>query len=332
MFVAAYDDRVILPDYFSPFISNTLRYCDLHFITPVKKQSTLPRFDSGTSAFQLHLINPAKLPQYKHVQQLFDGLFVNYSTSSEAFERACFDRWFALNSATTHLKNDDYVCLLDTDFVLGMAPSQLLAVCIANTKNRQLQFIAEWEGDTPVAISPEITIMTKGYLYGFCEYLLTSYYAPAMKSTLLQEYFERIGAGLSGGVCDMRALAAYSKRNTESCFNVQTLDQLQIISNFRLFLASDVGQTDDWTLSLDFDHHVLQVGEASKRLVGVHFQGDQKLLMHLAVDVDHKMTRGRHEEKWAEEMTFRRKLMRKIKRDLSRFANNLLKNMMKFRS
>ena len=296
MFVAAYDDRSVIPDYFIPFIRNTAAFCDLHLITPVKKLPRSAKLDSGSLEFKFQIIDPASLPAYQYVKQLFDDIFVNYSTNHDAFERACFHRWFALNASTTFLSSNDYICLLDTDFLIGMSPSDVLSQCLLRAENKDIQFVAEWDDELNVAIGPEITIMTKSFLYGFCEYLLTTYFSPSMRSQLLGEYFERIGNGLAGGICDMRALAAYSKLNYyDSAFNLRKLDAPQIIGNFNSFLNSEVGKTDNWKILFQSDRQTLQVAKESKQLIGTHFQGGAKVYMLLACGVsgaDGEITRG----------------------------------------
>jgi hypothetical protein len=154
---------------------------------------------------------------------------------------------------------------------------------LLSADNKSLQLIAEWSGDEPVFIGPEITIMTKSFLYGFCEYLLTTYFSPSMRRHLLVEYFERIGNGLDGGICDMRALAAYLKLNDyDGVFNLRNPDAPQIIGDFNLFLNSEIGKTEDWKILFQSDRQTLQVAKKSMQLIGTHFTGGSKVYMSLA--------------------------------------------------
>ena len=325
MFVAAYDDRLVVPDYFMPFIRNTTRFCDLHLITPAKNlwRSTKP--SSGALKFRFQVIDPSDLPKYQRIKQLFDDLFINYSTNSDAFERACFHRWFALNASTTTLRSDDYICLLDTDFLLGMSPSNILSQCLSKATNRNIQFIAEWNGEEPIAIGPEISIMTKSYLYGFCKYLLTTYYSPTMRSQLVGEYFDRIGNGLSGGICDMRALAAYARLHYKDVWNLRNLDEPQILENFTSFLNTEIGNTDNWKISLQSGIQTLQVANASKKLIGIHFQGGIKPFMHLACGENCEITRSTYAEYLTRKKTFTRRIASKMKRVINPLLTFALK-------
>jgi len=325
MFVAAYDDRHVLPDYFIPFCRNASAFCDLHLITPAKKLPEGTKLDSGSSELKFQLIDPASLPAYQYVKQLFDGMFVNYSTNHDAFERACFHRWFALNASTTFLSSNDYICLLDTDFLIGMSPSEVLSQCLSRAENKDIKFVAEWDDAHTVAIGPEITIMTKSFLYGFCEYLLTTYFSPSKKSQLLREYFERIGNGLDGGICDMRALAAYSKLNhCGSVFNLRKLADPQIIGNFNAFLDTEAGKTGNWKILLQANRQTLQVPSESKQLIGIHFQGSAKAYMLLACvmnSMDGEITRDictEHLKLLARKMEVNQTLIKRAAKKLKR--------------
>ena len=320
MLVFAYDDRIIMPDYVIPFIWNTTQFCDLHLITPAKKMWGMTKPTATALKHRVHVVHPSDLPGYPHVRQLFDNLFVNYSTTPAVFERTCFHRWFALNALTTNLGDDEYICLLDTDFLIGMHPSEVLSRCLSKTENRNIQFIAEWAGDKPTAVGPEISIMTKSYLYGFCKYLLTTYYSPYMRNLLLGEYFDRIGNGLPGGVCDMSALAAYKRLHGDDSFNLRKLDEPKIIENFNSFLSADVGTTDSWKISFQSGKQTLQVANESRKLIGIHFQGDAKALMHLACEDKSEITRSTCVEQLGKEQKFYRKITEKLKRVINRFT------------
>lgn len=318
MFVAAYDDRIILPNYFQYFIWNTTKFCDLNLITPAINSQIRPKPDSK---FRLNLLDPFTLPGYLHTRQLFNDEFINYSTLSKSFERACFHRWFALNAATIELSDNDFICLLDTDFLVGMNPSDVLLECISKSENSDIEFIAEWVGDD--AHGPEITIMTKSYLFGFCKYLLTSYYSPTLKSQLLGEYFDRIGNGLPGGICDMRALATYSKLYCSNTFNLRTLDKYAIIYNFNSFLG-DLGKTDDWKISFQSDKQILYFENEKSILIGTHFQGRAKTYMRFTCGENSEITRDICMNHLTSKHYFLEKIMTLLKRGINTIFSEIL--------
>jgi hypothetical protein len=168
-----------------------------------------------------------------------------------------------------------------------MNPSEILLECISKSGNSNIKFIAEWDDD--VSIGPEITIMTKSYLFSFCKYLLTSYYSPALRSQLLGEYFDRIGNGQLGGICDMRALANYSKLYFDNAFNLKTLDEPLIITNFNSFLDK-YGSTDHWKVSFQTDKQTLYAENKQSTLIGTHFQGRAKTYMCFSSGEDSEIT------------------------------------------
>jgi hypothetical protein len=258
MFVAAFDDRPVTPEYIYSFIRNTTAFCDLNYFSPAQDIATNDKFDLSKSKYKLITTDPGGLPKYHHAKQLFDDLYVNYSTNPDFLGRAWFHRWFALNAATITLSSNDYICLLDTDFLIGMSPSDVLSHCLLSADNKDLQFVADWnyvstkghdipneilpyidfKYNYPKEIAPHITIMTKSFLYDFCKFILTAYYSPSMKDHLVGHFFDQIGSGRDGGISDMSALATYSMLNHyDHTFNIKNLDTLAIIGNFYYFFT-----------------------------------------------------------------------------------------------
>lgn len=288
MFTASFDDRLKLPSYIFDFVSNTLIYSDLHFITPALNFSR--SFDTcfGTSVGELFIIPPSSLPSYSSCESLFNSVFFNYSTNSAKFELSCFHRWFALNSATIHLSADDYICLLDTDFFLGLPPLVILQHISAKSHFSEYDFISQWD-EPMVSICPEITILRKSVLFNFCAFLLTEFYSSALRNQLVADYFSRIGNGLSGGICDMRALAYFVKSEGKSLrlYNIRDCSEsLFIISNFCSFL--DHYLLLPWSIKftrLSVDPGYIFVNSKSEiPLIGIHFQGGSKKYIKLFID------------------------------------------------
>ena len=283
MFVAAFDDRKVLPGYFYHFISHTIRFCDLNFITPINSAGRLSSEFNLDNEFQLNLLNPRELPGYLYSQKLFDDIFVNLSTNPARFERSCFLRWFALNAATSHLNNDDFVCLLDTDFLLAISPSSLLALCTQTSFGENIDFIAEWKPHTElVSIGPEITILRKSTLFNFCRFIITSYFSSSNREYLRREYFDRIGNGLTGGICDMRALASFVRQSPSNVVNIRELPNVELVDNLNN-LARVSSRFGSWHFDLNQNRSYIHIDGRDKKLVGVHFQGHAKYLIALAV-------------------------------------------------
>jgi hypothetical protein len=194
---------------------------------------------------------------------------------------------------------------LDTDFLIGTSPSDVLSHCLLSADNKDLQFVADWnyvstkghdipveimpyinfEYNYPKEIAPHITIMTKSFLYDYCKFISTAYYSPGMKDHLVGHFFDQIGSGRDGGISDLSALAAYSMMNHyDHTFNIKNLETLDIIGNFYSFFYSEIGEAEDWKILFQTDGQKLQIAGASKKLIGVHFQGSAKNFIPLAYD------------------------------------------------
>lgn len=326
MFVAAYDDRLVLPDYVRPFLDHTSRFCDVNLITPAKTSYASDKQRNDGKGFCVKTIKPSLLPEFSHVSELFDRIFVNYSTNSHRFERACFLRWFALNSATASLNEGDYICLLDTDFLIGMHPSEVLGVCRTQAEGRQIDFIAEWEGEEPTGIGPEVTILTKSFLFDFCEFLLTTYYAEKNRHQLVMEYFHRVGNGLPGGICDMRALAAFCRKRQGNVFNLRNLRGVGLVNNLASLMDSEIVRTGQWIIEFERGAVSLRTAGKIQKLIGVHFQGNAaKALMHHAGvgSGPAKLTMSICDQIWVKEQTFGRKIWKRLKRNTRRVLSRI---------
>ena len=123
--------------------------------------------------------------------------------------------------------------------------------------------------------------MQKSFLSGFCRYLITDYFSSHMKNLLLGEYFDRIGNGLTGGVCDMRALASFSRSYSNNIFNLRNLKEIEFIRSFNLFLESEVGKGFDWTIRYSNEKQILSSKNGIRPLLGTHFQGTAKIYMQM---------------------------------------------------
>jgi hypothetical protein len=280
MFTACFDDRGLLPEYFQVFLQSTLIHTNLQLITRAKAI----RSDDGKKipleTFKgLTVKSPFDLPYYNQSIKLFEKRFVNYSTNKSRFEQACFNRWFALNAATCELSDNDYVCLLDSDFLLGCEPEYILQQCTAQGGNC-FDIIAEWTGSL-AAVGPEITIIRKESLFEFCRFLVTNYFSPSNLSILQGEYFDLIGRGLPGGICDMRALACWMREDSVKSFNLNELRPSGFIGNLSVFISENKKEAG---LALEIAQGKLNLLKptGNQSLIGIHFQGQAKVFMKLA--------------------------------------------------
>ena len=98
-------------------------------------------------------------------------------------------------------------------------------------------------------------------------------------------YFGRIGNGLSGGVCDMVALACFLKERRPKSFNMMAdKSSIRILSNYNLFRRDMASKDTPWRLEWIDGGQFLTTGREVSPLVGVHFQGGAKrLIRHFAI-------------------------------------------------
>ena len=279
MFTACFDDRRLLPAYFQVFLESTLIHTKLQLITNAKAIKSYDGKKISLQVFEgLAVKNPSELPYYTHTIKLFDKNYINYSTNKRWFEQACFNRWFALNAATCELNDEDYICLLDSDFLLGRQPGEILSQCTSQG-GQYFDIIAEWNNPL-VSVGPEITIIKKQSLFQFCRFLLTNYFSKSSDPMLQGEYFDRIGRGLPGGICDMRALACWMREGSVKSFNLNELRSSGFIRNLSEFISEN---RDEDELALEFSQGNLRLLKATgnKELIGIHFQGQAKGFMKL---------------------------------------------------
>jgi hypothetical protein len=287
MYTACYDNRSRLPLDVLFFLAYTASRINIHFLWSQRSFIPPKLFWPYYRPPGLHVIPTQGLPYYGKVQTLFDSLFVNYSTNPEAFERACFHRWFALNSATNHLRPHDYVCLLDTDFLIGIVPSELLNLCLLEASCTDLDLIADWDVTDDDAICPAITIIKKTSLHDFCRYLIVHYFQPGNRPSLLSGYFDRVGHALPGGICDMRALSSWRKEHQIKSFNLRSCLAAKTISSLNDYISQQSLHGRSWEIRFFPDRQELCHSDHAVRLAGTHFQGDAKYYLR-------QMARTRH--------------------------------------
>lgn len=282
MFVASYDNRTLLPSYMGVFLEHSTFHAQVHLLSPAKTIG-LQNAEAAhlASSPQLVLLDPATLNYYAEAESLFDSVFLNFSTNPAAYEKACFCRWLALDLATCHLADNDYVCMLDTDFVLGMHPEDILQICSEQAGGSGPGFIGSWSEQHPAAIGPELAFFQKKYLFQFCRYLLSGYFDPTNHPSLRGQYYDRIAKGLAGGICDMRALAGWLRSHDVLAFNLNAIRGYSFVHNFAAFVQQQCSDAPGWEIVVSNGRQTLNNTSWPEHLIGIHFQGATKPLMEL---------------------------------------------------
>lgn len=288
MRVFAYDDRQILPSYIRQQILYYANNLNLN-ITLIGRSKSIK---NGFPAFSDGICMPPGIGCYQstlgiaaceNLLALFDQRFVNYSTNHYLFERACFDRWFALNLATNELHDDEHVCLLDSDFLSALSPEILYSLCVNQSMDSHLDFISDWEFvdgfETPL-VRPSVTIIRKSALQNLCDFIFFEYFGSENSHTLLAEYYVHISRGKLGGVCDMRAIGCWLKSRKYQVFNVSQLHGYEMRSmNNVNFLIDLYAATNPCHIKIGQGQISLNYGNHSINLLGIHFQGRSKHLL-----------------------------------------------------
>ena len=287
VFLASFDNREVWPSHIFTFLEYLPCDLELAFLQgsdmPPARFKRLQAKVRGIND-KVRIIDVSSIDSYIRVVELFDSRFINYSTGGHDFEKACFHRWFALNACTSHLAGSDYVCLLDTDFFLGITPSEILRRCLGEASGDSLDFVASWSKGAG-SVAPEVAIMTKSALLDFCRYVLVNYFSIENRQSLVDIYFDRIGHGLTGGVCDMTALASWMKSvgNSFNFFNLRDLLSASVISNLNVFVWDGDSKNMFWRMQFLKGQGIKLLTNESTclDLIGVHFQGSAKEFMPL---------------------------------------------------
>lgn len=128
------------------------------------------------------------------------------STNGEAFERACFDRWLALDVLLSRDAMADAL-VLDSDVMLYATEAEIrrthvgAAACALSRPEQPEPFA--WSA------SPHASYWTAAALADFCAFLRASFDAPFAPYD--DKWRHHVEAGIGGGVCDMTALYLWAE-------------------------------------------------------------------------------------------------------------------------
>jgi len=220
-----------------------------------------------------------------HAYSLFGSRFTNYSVNSSHFEMACFSRWIALNNATLSLPEDELVCLLDTDVFIGVHPSIIKEQAQMLSGGVNLDFLAEWwcnDTDSISGVGPEITIISKRLLQGFCEFLICEYFDYTNKQELIRCFYQNISTGVHSGISDMHALATFLNLAQGNYFNLRNLTDFRLIGNLTHYQDNANSNDLDWSISFRSGSQILRENNRIFKLAGTHFRAPRKIRSALA--------------------------------------------------
>ena len=212
---------------------------------------------------------------YRVKFDLFREAYVHLSTHDVEFELACFERYFAINVFMNDV-NLDSIWHLDTDIL----PTTGLEAF------SEFEMVFSSPYDEQSVISAHTSKFSKEGLNEFINYLNYSFYQDNLKS--LEAYFQdRLNNGLSGGICDMQAIAYWLRAlPSERWFNSfgKSHKGFQISHTLAGILEelepNNSTLADLLTISYTPDCLVVKRRNQSISFATMHFQGQYKFLIN----------------------------------------------------
>ncbi|HEX9952113.1 MAG TPA: hypothetical protein VGB53_10120 [Rubricoccaceae bacterium] len=170
--------------------------------------------DASNNRFPAH-----RFPFVHHIDTgaaVFDGAgigaaYQHLSTNPEPFERACFDRWFLLDTflATQSLGS---VLVLDSDVMLYATEAEIRRTHVGTADVALSR--PDVAGPFAWAASPHVSFWTAEALRDFCADARASYTDPARFALYDAKWGYHVKQGLGGGICDMTALHLFAEART----------------------------------------------------------------------------------------------------------------------
>ena len=143
-----------------------------------------------------------------------------------------------------------------------------------------LDFLAEWwcnDTDSISGVGPEITIISKRLLQGFCEFLICEYFDYTNKQELIRCFYQNISTGVHSGISDMHALATFLNLAQGNYFNLRNLTDFRLIGNLTHYQDNANSNDLDWSISFRSGSQIRRENNRIFKLAGTHFQGSAKL-------------------------------------------------------
>lgn len=230
----------------------------------------------------INFVELEQLEGYKQDSAEFKSAYRHMSTAPYDYEFACFDRFIALNRLMESMSWESS-WHIDTDAVVASplpAFDDVDAITLAwNTDERT--------GDLPAA-SAGNALLTGQAVRCFVEFIISEMYVGENLEYLWHRYAERMSENLFGGVCDMTAWGMLRHRNQlGDVINLSnTLIRGSVWINSTYSVQSQVKQMQwdpgikDRQIVLDPKDRSLKSESHSLPLLGVHFAGADKLLIH----------------------------------------------------
>lgn len=281
MFTCSFDNRYKLPNYFKSHMAFALAHTNLHLITPARPFRSGPQLHNHSLSGKLKVLNPDCDPWLQATIKAFDSVFINLSTNHASFERSCFIRWFAINSFSAHLSEEDYICTLDTDLLLMSTPESHLSHFEDHHGISNLDFMGFISESAGIGIVvPALLIVKKRVLNEFCEYLLTYYFSDLNRNRLLSCFFRQVGKREYGGISDMTAWHSFLNSSNYRIANIAEVNHSLFIDNFNNYISDCQRVSPSFLFNCRSFSSSITLSGVTTPITAIHFQGNAKVLMN----------------------------------------------------
>lgn len=188
---------------YSPYLEFTLRQA--HAASPESQIVLLGDAVNDRFSFVQH-VDIRTRPYVEAVQDI-RASYVHMSTNREAFELACFERWFVLQQWMEQTGTSDAL-VFDTDVMLYADEAQVRSRFEDNTDVALC--LPPDPGGFVWAASAHASFWRLETLQAFCAFVLESYTEGPIRRSLDDKWAWHQSGGVAGGVCDMTALYLFA--------------------------------------------------------------------------------------------------------------------------
>lgn len=193
---------------YSPYLEFTLRQA--RAASPESEIVLLGNATNDRFPFVRH-IDIQSGPYVEAVEDI-RASYVHMSTNREAFELACFERWFILRQWMQETGASDAL-VFDTDVMLYASETEIrsrfsheesLALCLPPDPGGYV-----WSA------SAHASYWGVEAVNAFCAFVMQSYTEEAIRTSLEDKWTWHREEGVAGGVCDMTALYLFAQTHPE---------------------------------------------------------------------------------------------------------------------
>lgn len=189
---------------YSPYLEFTLRQA--HASSPESEIVLLG--DSVNDRFQFIRHVDIRTDSYVEAVRDIRTSYVHMSTNREAFELACFERWFVLKQWMQETETSEAL-VFDTDVMLYASEAKILSQLPPNAALGLC--LPPDPGGFAWAASAHASFWSAEAVQAFCTFVLQSYTQAPMRRSLEDKWAWHQDRGVAGGVCDMTALYLFAQ-------------------------------------------------------------------------------------------------------------------------